>query len=60
MKFYRNVPAVVLLEPYLVNLYQKSPKKIALDSNLDLPWGVHKFYMELYRENFRNLPVLSH
>ena len=22
--------------------------------------GFHKFYMGLYRENFRNLPVLSH
>ena len=42
----------------------KSAQIIALGSNLALPGGGeggdHKFYMGLYRENFRNLPVPSH
>ena len=44
---------------YLVGLYQKCPnynRGVKFDPTL----GGHNFYMGLYRENLRNLPVPSH
>ena len=43
---------------YLVILYQESQKKLPLGQIWPRPLG-HNFYMELYRENFRNVPVPS-
>ena len=50
------------MQLYLVSLYQESPKGSpgvkfgpALGGG-----GGHNFYMDLYRENFKNLLVPSH
>ena len=42
-----------------LSLYQESPKN-SPGVKFGPALGGHNFYMELYRESFRNLPVPSH
>ena len=44
---------------YLMGPYQVSSNYSPGVKFDPIPWG-HKFYMGLYRENFRNLPIRSH
>ena len=49
------------MKPYLVGLYQKCPKyRPGVKFGPTPGGGGHNFYIGLYRENFRNLPVPSH
>ena len=44
---------------YLVGLYQDCPN-YSLGVQIGRNPGIRKFYMDLYRENLRNLPAHSH